>query len=322
MNKNNGIDLLTIGDSSIDLFMKIDRNYIATEMEVEGKSEICFLHGSKVPVDRFKTSIAGNSCNVAVACTRMGVKTAIYTELGQDANGDRIEEELKEMGINTSYCIKNKNSPTNVHAVIVSGRGGERTIFSYHEKRDYKLYDWPVPKWIFYSSLAKGFDDFQAQLINYIKDNPEIGVIFNPGTQQLREGVDSLKNILEVTDVLFVNKEEAQRLTDIKEKDVERLHEKLQKLGPKVTIITLGSDGSTSHDGNIMETEKIYSKDTEIVDKTGAGDSYTGAFISALHYGKSLKTAMRWGSINSSHVIRKIGAINGLLSKEEIEALE
>jgi sugar/nucleoside kinase (ribokinase family) len=312
------IDLLTIGDSSIDLFMKIDPSFIANPGE-ENNPEICFYHGSKVPVEKFGTSIAGNAINVSMACTKLGLKTAIYTELGEDANGDRIIEELAENGINTDFCIKNKDQPTNVHSIIVSGKGGERTIFSYHEPRNYKIYNWPKPKWLFYSSLAKGFEGFQADLVKYIKENPGIGVVFNPGTQQLREGLDALRNILEVTDILFVNKEEAQRLTDVNEQSIEVMHKKLRELGPKLTVITLGTNGATAHDGTKMITKEAFEIEGKIMDKTGAGDSYTAGFLGALFYGKDLETAMRWGAINSSHVIREIGAINGLQNKEELE---
>jgi sugar/nucleoside kinase (ribokinase family) len=316
----NNVDLLTIGDSSIDIFMKIDRNFVATETDLGERSEICFIHGTKVPVEKFETSIAGNACNVSVGCTQLGMSVAIYTELGDDSNGERVIKELQKRDVDTSYCIKNKIGPTNVHAVIVSGKGGERTIFSYHEPRDYKILNWPKPNWIFYSSLAKGFEKFQTELVEYIKGNPGIGVAFNPGTQQLRSGVEVLKNFLEVTDILFVNKEEAQWLTDPKEMDMLVLHKKLRDLGPKLTVITLGTEGSTAFDGKNIVTKEIYDKDCKIMDKTGAGDAYSAAFIAALHYGKSLETAMEWGTINSSHAIREIGAIKGLLNKKQIEA--
>jgi len=320
----NSLDLLTIGDSSIDLFMKIDESFVSDittgEEEAKGEEpEICFFHGSKVPVDSFETSIAGNACNVAVGATKLGMKTSIYTELGDDPNGDRIIKELQKMGVDTSYCIKNAGTPTNVHSIIVYA--GDRTIFSYHEKRKYKLYGWPKPKWIFYSSLAEGFDEFQEELVAYLERNPNIGVAFNPGTQQLREGVGALRSILKVVDVLFVNKEEAQRLTDHNEEDVEKLHEKLRVLGPKLTVITLGNKGSTAHDGQKMVTKDIYKKGENVVDKTGAGDSYATGFVAALHYKKPLEVAMDWGSINSSHVIRKIGSVKGLLNKKQMENL-
>ena len=319
--KNNGsenLDLLTIGDSSIDMFMQIDEDFV-WDIYPETEAELCFRHGSKVPVDSFDTSIAGNACNVSVGATKLGLKTAIYTELGDDEDAEIIIKELQDNGIDTNYCIKNKGTPTNVHSIIVYA--GDRTIFSYHEKRDYKLYDWPKPKWIFYSSLAKGFDKFQAELVDYIKKNSDIGVAFNPGTQQLREGLDALRNALEVTDVLFVNKEEAQVLTETEEDSIERLHELLHELGPKITVITLGEEGSTAHDGQKMIKEGIFEKDSKIMDKTGAGDSYATGFIAGLHYKKPLRTAMKWGAANSSHVIRKIGAVRGLLNKKQIESL-
>lgn len=322
MKEKETIDLLTIGDCSIDLFMEVDGNFVSDitteEEEARGEEpEICFFHGSKVPVNSFETSIAGNACNVAVACTKLGMTTSVYTELGDDANADRIIKELSDYKIDTSFCIKNKGTPTNVHAIIVFA--GDRTIFSYHEPRNYKIYDWPKPNWIFYSSLAKGFDRFQGELVQYIKKRGDIGVAFNPGTQQLREGVKTLTNMLEVTDVLFVNKEEAQRLTQSEEEDLEKLHRNLQKLGPNVTVITLGDKGSTAFDGNNFEQIPAYGENIVIKDKTGAGDSYAAGFVAALHHKKPLKTAMLWGSVNSAHVIQKIGAVKGLLNLKQIE---
>lgn len=310
------IDLLTIGDCSIDLFMKVDANSVDEETE-NGKLEICFSHGSKVPVDSFGTAIAGNACNVGVSAAKLGLKVGIYTELGDDPNADRIIEELNQLNIDTKYCIKNPNTPTNVHAIVV--HQGERTIFSYHEPRDYKLYKWPTPKWMLYSSLAKGFDKFQAKLVEYINQNPHIGVAFNPGTQQLREGTDALRNMLEVTDVLFVNKTEGERLMDKEFTDLLELHKALQTLGPKLTVITLGDEGSTAYDGVTFEQMGVYSLEKPIADKTGAGDAYTTGFISALFYNKPLKEAMRWGTINAAGVIREIGATNGLKTKKELE---
>ncbi|MFA6982185.1 MAG: carbohydrate kinase family protein [Patescibacteria group bacterium] len=312
------IDLLTIGDTSIDLFMKVDKDFVDTEKQ-EDTTQICFVHGSKVPVESFETSIGGNAPHVGFACAKLGMSVEIYTELGDDANAERVIEDLKKHKIDTKFCIKNPGTPTNVHAIIV--HQSERTIFSYHEKRNYKLYDWATPRWVFYSSLAKGFDNFQEELVKYLKLNPRIGIAFNPGTQQLREGRGALKNMLGVTDVLFVNREEAEMLTK-KEADLEVLHKELQKLGPKLTVITEGKKGSSAYDGVTLEKMGIEQDVRPIVDKTGAGDAYAAGFLAALFYNKPLRTAMRWGTANSSSVIRDIGALKGLMTKEKLENLK
>ncbi len=315
------IQLLTIGDCSVDLYMRIDTQYVA-----ENDAEICFVHGSKVPVSEFGTAIAGNACNVAVGAKLLGVNTAIYTITGQDENGTKVLETLHKYNVITDYCQKDRKKPTNVHAVIVAGKEGERTIFSYHAPREYALPNMVKPKWIFYTSLAKGFEEFQQELVQYLSQNRDIGVTFNPGSLQLQAGPKALKNFLDITDILFVNATEAQILTNApeqvninNEEELITLHGRLQELGPKLTVITLGSNGSSAFDGEKLYREPILDLEMEIKDKTGAGDAYTAGFLSAIIQGKSVKTAMRWGAVNSSHVIRKIGALEGLQSLKQME---
>lgn len=312
------LDLLAIGDCSIDLYMKVDTHDVTTDGSAS-EPKICFYHGSKVQVDAFRSSIAGNACHVSVGCKLLGLSVATYTELGDDSNADLFITDFKKYGIDTSYCIKNPNSPTNVHAVIVYGE--DRTIFTYHERRKYKLYDWPKPKWIFYSSLAKGFEHFQGELVDYLKKNPDIAVAFNPGTLQIKSGLSVLKDILEVTDVLFVNKEESELLLGQEFESYEKTQRALAKLGPKLSVITDGKNGSTAFDGKEFTHVGILGDGSGVVDKTGAGDAYTSGVIAGLFHGKSLRTAMTWGMINSASVVKVIGGVHGLKALKEIEEL-
>src|SRR5205085_12628180 len=144
------------------------------------------------------------------------------------------------------FCIKNAGTATNVHAVVVAG--GDRTIFSYHKERNYKLYDWAVPKWIHYSTLAPGFEKFQGELIKYLNAHPQTGVAFNPGSSQLKN-LEAVKQFMEVTDILFVNKEEADKIVGGRGQSIKTLHSVLHKMGPKLTSITDGENGASTHDG-------------------------------------------------------------------------
>lgn len=312
------IDLLTIGDSSIDLYMKIDSESGLAESNDTESPKICFFHGSKIPVEHFETSIAGNSVNVAVGCKTLGLNTAVYSELGQDANAEEIIDGLEKLNINTEFCIMNEGKPTNVHAVVVYG--GERTIFSYHDKRDYKIRDWEKPKWIYYTSMGPGFEEFQKELVQYIKNNPDIGIAFNPGSVHMKKGVEAFKNFLEVTHVLFVNKEEAINIVG-KEMSIEELHKSINSMGPKISVITNSKEGATAYDGENFIHSDIYSDERNVVDKTGAGDSFSSGFLSALFYGKNIREALSWGIINSGNLIKEIGAIKGLSDRETIEKI-
>lgn len=312
--RQNDIDLLTIGDVSVDLYMKVDEHLVLPAYSKENP-QICFLHGSKIPVEVFKTCVAGNASNVAIGCKNLGLSTSIYTEIGDDYNGESFIDEYKKRGINTSFCIKNKGSPTNVHSVIVAG--GERTIFAYHERRIYKMQNWTKPKWLYYTSMPESFELFQQELINYLEQNKDVGVAFNPGTMQMKAGLEKIKNFLAITHILFVNKEEATKLVD--EAPVEILHKRLQNLGPKLTVITDGKNGSSIYEnGTFIKIGILKTKD-KIVDITGVGDAYASGFLSAIYYGKTLLDAMKWGTINAYGVTREIGAIHGLYNKIEIE---
>lgn len=312
--QKNSIDLLTIGDVCIDLYMKVEEAEVSEDQDPV-HPKICFYHGSKIPVKSEMSNIAGNAVNVSMAATKLGLKTAIYAETGDDEEAEKIINELDEAGIITDYVHKNENSQTGIHPVIVYN--GERTIFSHHEVRPYQMRGWSEPKWIYYTSVNPGFESFQKELVAYLEQNPQIGVAFNPGTYHMKAGLDLLRNMLKVTHVLFLNKDEAERF--VGDGDLEGMHKKLQELGPKLTVITEAGNGASAHDGQEFVKIPIYDLDIPVMDKTGAGDSFAASFVSALFHKKSMMEALQWGAINSSYVIREIGAVHGLKTKKEIE---
>lgn len=312
--------ILVIGDCAIDQYMDVDDSAVLTEPSSQ-EQRICFLHGSKVPVLKFKNNLAGNACHVSIACSRLGLKAQVYTELGDDENGAKFVQKFKEENVDTKFCNLNKDANTNVHTII--WHAGDRTIFSYHEPRTYTLpfNKLDAPDWIYYTSLAAGFEDFQSELVQFLKDNPETALAFNPGSFQMKAGRDKLIEMLSLTSILFVNKEEAAILTNASEQetsDLQTLHQKLHSLGVKLSVITDGSKGSSTYDGTTLLTMPA-KKPKEIIDKTGAGDSYAAGFISAIYHKKSIEEAMRWGTNNATNVMEHVGCLDGLLTLEEME---
>lgn len=307
------IDILTIGDSSIDITFNV--NEVEEKETTSGDSEICFVHGTKIPVENLTTSIAGNAVNVGVGCNYLGLKTSIYTEIGDDDNSERIIKELTKLGVDTKYCIKNVGTQTDVHSIIVYNK--ERTIFSYHGKRNYKIKDWEKPKLIYYTSIGDGFQNFQNELIKYIKENSGIGIVFNPGTYQLKDGNESLKSFMVVTDILILNLDEAAKI--VGKKPLPQIHIDLQKLGPKLTVITDGDKGVSAFDGKNLVNLNAYNDGKPVVDKTGAGDAFSSGFISAIFHKRPLKEALAWGAVNARGEIGIAGTDTGLYTKDKME---
>lgn len=314
-------DAILISDVSIDEFLQVDEALVMCDLNHKD-CKICFDYAEKIPVSEFRTSLGGNSANVAAGMAKLGLNVSVYSEIGNDANGDRFIHELKERGVDNSLLVQS-HGETDIHSIIIYK--GERTILSYHRPKNYNIQDWEEPKWIYYSSLPKSFESFQKRLIDYLMTHLKILAAFNPGVYHFKAGFKAYEPFLKITDLLFVNREEAFRILEQASVKTttkisnEGLHKKLQKLGPKMTVITDAQNGASVSDGvNFIESGAVEG-DKPVVDKTGAGDAFASGFLSALIYGKDLKTALKWGLSNSSACIREIGPMNGILTKEEME---
>jgi sugar/nucleoside kinase (ribokinase family) len=192
---------------------------------------------------------------------------------------------------------------------------GERTIFVYHVHRHYHLPRLGSSKWIYLTSMGHGFEKIYRKLATHI-DASHAKVGFNPGTFQLRSGVKANAQILKRTDLLSLNKEEAQSWVD-NTKDIEELCRRLRKLGPKAIALTDGRKGAYSYsdEGFFYIPEFPGPR----IEATGAGDAFTTAYIAALAYGKSHAEALRWGPVNAGSVVMKIGPQLGLLTRSQIQ---
>ncbi len=305
-------DLISIGDPTIDTFLLVDDVEVK---KINGQLKAIINWGDKLPVQNFYRTVAGNAANNAVGSSRLGLKTAFYTVLAHDAGGREITHKMKKERVSTDYIVIDDKHPTNASTVL--SHKGERTIFVYHEHRKYKLPKLAPAGWVYLTSLGVGFEKIYHDLAKYLDKN-KAKLAFNPGTFQLRKGPKFNKLMLERTEVLSVNKEEAQGWVGNSE-DIELLAKKLQKLGPKIVVITDGTNGAYTY------SKEGYYYIPEFpgprIEATGAGDGFTTAYVAALAYGKSNKEALQWGPINAGSVVQKIGPQEGLLTQKQLLAL-
>ena len=121
-------DLISIGDAAVDHFFKIRDAHL--EQEKSGE-QLCLKFGDKLPVEQYRQILGGNNSNNAVGAKRLGLKVAIYLNIGSDLAGKFILAELKEEGVDSRYVVVNEGVDSNVSALI-SFRG-ERTILTNHQ---------------------------------------------------------------------------------------------------------------------------------------------------------------------------------------------
>lgn len=302
------LDLISIGDATLDTFVKIKEASVMCTLERE-MCMLCLNYADKIPIVRLDQKIAGNALNVAVGAARLGLRTGIYSIIGNDETGKKIIQGAKKEKVNLKYLQIDRGKASN-YSVVLNFKG-ERTILVYHHKRKYKLPKLDPAHWLYYTSVAPGYEKLESEIVRYCKTRcPTARLGFNPGTHQLKQGLAKMRDVLKVTTVLFLNKEEAWslvgRITEIKD-----LLIKLKHLGPQFIVVTDGARGAYAYNGeNAWFMPPFPAKPVE---KTGAGDAFATGVIAALHYGEPIEEAIHWGTANSTSVILKIGPQTGLL---------
>lgn len=321
---SNEYDFVAIGDITTDAFIRLKEASVHCAVNKE-KCEICMRFGDKIPYEEvYVVPAVGNSPNAAVSAARLGLKSALVSNVGSDAGGEQCIQALKDEGVGIAYVAINKNAKTNYHYVLWFD--DDRTILIKHEKYDYALPDFGAsarplarPRWIYLSSLGEGAIGFYGLIENYLTKHPEIKLAFQPGTFQIKLGADQLKGIYQKTEVFFCNKEEAEKISGMPAgSDSTILLQKLHALGPVVVVITDGVRGAYAFYKNTAWHMPAYPDSKPPYERTGAGDAFASTLVSALALGKPLEEALRWAPINAMSVVQQIGARAGLLSQEKI----
>lgn len=298
----------------MDLFLEIHEASVMCQLKQED-CLLCLKFGEKIPLNSMtRVPGAGNASNVAIAARRLGWNSAIVCVLGSDGTGHEIVHRWKEEKVDTRYVTHDPKHPTNIHSVIQFK--DERTILVYHEPRPYVLPAIKSTRWVYYSSLAKGHEKMEKELLAWLEQHPETRLGFNPGTFQLRRGIKSLAPILERCEFLCVNKQEAQFLLKTKEHDERLLLNGLKRYGPKIVAITDGERGSFVSDG--IEQFFCPAFPGKAKERTGAGDSFAMGFIHSYTASASLTEALRYGTATSWNVIRYVGPHAGLPIEQEL----
>jgi sugar/nucleoside kinase (ribokinase family) len=250
-----------------------------------------------------------------VGSSRLGLKTAIWTILGEDMNGRQALEAFRKEGVDTDLIETDKVKDTNYSVVL--NFHAERTILVYHNERRYVFPELPSAKWLYLTSMGHGWETISEELPKYL-EKTGAKLAFNPGTHQINSGLTKLRPILRCADFFILNVQEAQKILRTKE-NVKTLLQKMTQLGPKTVVITDGQNGSYAIENGQMWQVPIFPDLGPVVERTGCGDSYATATVAALCLGEPIQEALRGGAANARMVVQFIGAQEGLQTRAQIK---
>jgi ribokinase len=318
MHNNTELDFLAIGDITTDAFIRIKEATVNCDID-RHNCKICMNFADKVPYESVEiVKAVGNSANASVAAARLGLKSALIANVGNDQNGKECLGVLAENGVRADYVKINKDKNTNYHYVL--WYEDERTILVKHEEYEYALPEQlQIPRWVYLSSLGENSLPYHGEIIEFLKKHPETKLAFQPGTYQMKLGHEKLSELYRLSEIFICNVEESQRILGSKEQDVKKLMAELRTLGPKTVVVTDGPKGAYSFDGSTTLFMPPYPDPKPPYERTGCGDSFAATLVSALILGKTLEEALLWAPINPMSVVQYVGAQKGLLTREQLE---
>lgn len=240
------------------------------------------------------TAWGGKGLNQAVALAATGVPTALWARTG--AHDQEIIEFLSGRGVDVSHITADPQVPTG-HALVQLELEGSNCIIIYpganRTHREEQIDE--ILRW--YSAgdllIVQNETNLVAEAVE-VAASHGLRVAFNPSPLDR----DALSVDLDAVDFLFVNEHEATALTSAP--GPEAALDCLARRWPRMqTVMTLGGKGSIWRQGE--ESCAVDAVISEVVDTTGAGDTFAGFFLGSVlrgfPAGRALETASRAASL-------------------------
>lgn len=303
--------VLVVGDLMLDEFIWGKVSRISPEAPVP------------VVLVNSESFMPGGSANVANNIRALGGRVSVVGLIGDDANGHRLMDSLRDKGIETDGIITDAERPTTLKTRIIAH--SQQVVRIDKEKAS------PIPEHIL------------KQVLNYIKDKIDSfdaiiiedygkGVIV---PRLLKEVVALAKKHKRIVNVdpkeehfsyykgitcMTPNTNEASRAVGFEIKDdatLKRAGERLlKKLNSKAVLITLGEHGMCLFENHNKGMMHIPTVAKEVFDVSGAGDTTIGAFTLALAAKASFKDAAYLSNYAAGIVVGKVGV--AVTTKDEL----
>lgn len=271
--------------------------------------------GETVLADGVSRGCGGKGANQAVAAARAGAAVRMVGSVGDDDAGGRLLRRLNADGIDTTG-VRTAAADTGMAVVSLAADAENAIVVAPGANGETDE-----------STVAGGLLDLtDRDLVLVQAEIPPIA-IEAAAARAAAAGARMVLNLappaavdlaLMSVDVLMVNQHEAAALTEVS--DISAAARHLAACHDTTVVVTLGADGVIIADP-AGETRLPAIPPPRIVDTTGAGDAFAGAFAAALVRGPTIETAVRWGTAAGSLAVAAEGAQGAHATPAAIGAL-
>jgi sulfofructose kinase len=297
-------DVVGLGVSVIDIVQLVD--HFPAKEEVQRAEEMTIQGGGPV-------------ATAMVTLSRLGARVAMLDVLGEGWRGRLIRDGLREEGVCTDYIRQQAGCSSSLASILVTRKNGARTIV-YTPGTTPELTPAELPRAEIESArfLHLNGRHWEAclQAGAWARESEaKVKVSFDGGAHRFRP---ELRQLVPLVDICIVARDFAERYTG--ETDIGRAADALVEQGPQIVVITDGVRGSwvLKRGGEIFHQPAYLLP--RVVDTTGCGDSYHGAFLFGLLRGMELAQTAAFASAVAALNSQQLGGRRGLPTLRQVKA--
>ena len=295
-------DVIGLGVSTVDILSQVE--HLPVEEEVQRALEMSVQGGGPV-------------ATAMVTLARLGAKAAMLDRIGSDWRGEMIRAEFQREGVKVENLLVSKDCSSSTACILVTAQNGARSIvYSPGTAPELSSADVPASEIASAKILHVNGRHWQACLKAVeIAHQAHVRVSFDGGAHRYRP---ELEQLVPLTDICIVARDFAEKYT--RSVDIRKASEILLECGPGLVVITEGTKGSWIHSREGQFFHQPAYLLPKVVDTTGCGDAYHGAFLFGLleswELEKTASFASAVAALNSQH----LGGRAGLPTFAQVEA--
>lgn len=289
----------------------------------------------------FERVAGGAPANVAAAVSKLGGKSAFISQLGKDAFGDYIVEQLTTAGVDCTNVLRTSKANTGLAFVSLKEDGNRDFSFYRNPSADMLLSEEDLTEQSLKDCHTLHFcsvDLIEAPVKYAHKKAIELAkqkgaiISFDPNVRlPLWDSEDScrkaIREFLPLANIAKISDEELEFITGYS--DIEKAKKVIFSGECKIFIYTKGGNGAELHTKDLSVS--VPGVKVNAIDTTGAGDSFIGAFLYSLLSDnvvlddldklpeEKLRSYLQFANYYACNTTTKKGAIGSMATKEEID---
>ena len=280
------IDVLAIGGNSVDLVLRVPC--------IPG-------HDEKVRADFEGWQSGGSVGNMASAASRLGLRVHAVCQVGDDAGGARFLDDYRAAGVDTSLCDVRPGDATPFTVVLIDPTGEKVILLVATFKSEYDL-----------ERIGTALERTRIMfMLPHAKDFPALAQLardrgamvmtdIEPGRD---DDAERLKPVLKLVDIVSFNQFGVQAWTGREPSPA--LARELTAMGPSTVLFTRGAAGAIG--ANTDTSLQVEGYKVEVVDTTGAGDTFHAAFVKGTLSGLALEEALVYANAAGALSVTALG---------------